>query len=132
MLDPIAMDRPPRQLELPLPGKSEGPEAKEEKRNVVRAPAAPFQLRVIEGEGRGRSTRLESRDDLARVLVGAAGDMLLKRISAPRGHEIQKRVDRLLALFDRVDREPLLERVLRRELDALEELLRESKPKPRR
>lgn len=126
MLDPIGMDRPPRQLELPLAGKSEHAEPEKAQRNAPRPTAAPF-LRVIDGEGRARADKLRSRDDLARVLVGAAGDMLLKRISAPRGHEIQKRVDKLLALFDRVDREPLLEPILRRELDALEELLRESK-----
>ncbi|MBS2030771.1 MAG: hypothetical protein JST54_22895 [Deltaproteobacteria bacterium] len=89
-------------------------------------------MRLIQGEGKGRQEKLRSRDDLARVLVGAAGDMLLKRISAPRANEITKRVEKLLALFDRVDREPMLEPVLRRELDVLEELLRDSKAKAKR
>jgi hypothetical protein len=60
------------------------------------------------------------------VLVGAAGDLLLRRISSTRAHDIERRVERLMDLFDRVDREPLLERVLRRQLDDLEALLRES------
>jgi hypothetical protein len=124
------MDKPPRQLELILTTAPGGP-AEGERREAPRAPAAPRQLRLLKGEGRGRDATLRSRDDLARVLVGAAGDMLLKRISAPRAHEIQAQVERLLALFDRVDREPLLEPVLRRELDGLEALLRESKPKRR-
>jgi hypothetical protein len=66
------------------------------------------------------------------VLVGAAADMLLKRISAPRAHEIERQVERLMDLFDRVDREPLLDRVLRRELDVLEALVRESARRPGR
>jgi len=127
------MDKPPRQLELPLHGRVEQVEPKQAERNVPReAPPAPRSLRLIQGEGRGRQDKLKSRDDLARVLVGAAGDMLLKRISAPRANEITKRVEKLLALFDRVDREPLLEPVLRRELDQLEALLRESRAKAKR
>jgi len=122
------MNRPPRQLELPLTGKAEPTEEHAASRSVPRESPAPRRLRLIQGEGRGRAEKLRSRDDLARVLVGAAGDMLLRRISAPRGNEIQRRVEKLLNLFDRVDREPLLEPVLRRELDGLEELLREHKP----
>lgn len=119
------MDRP-RQLELPLAGKSEAAPERTAIRAVPRD-EAPRRLRLIQGEGRARSEKLQSRDDLARVLVGAAGDMLLKRISAPRANEIQRRVEKLLGLFDRVDDEPALEPVLRRELDLLEQMLREQK-----
>lgn len=119
------MDRP-RQLELPLSGKQEALPERSATR-VVPRDEAPRRLRLIQGEGRGRSEKLHSRDDLARVLVGAAGDMLLKRISAPRGNEIQRRVEKLLGLFDRVDDEPALEPLLRRELDLLEAMLREQK-----
>lgn len=123
------MDRP-RQLNLPLPGAAEPTPLEEKNRVVPRSAGAP-RLSVIRGEGKPRNVALQSRDDLARVLVGAAGDMLLRRISAPRAAEIQRQVERLLALFDRVDREPLLEKVLRRELDALEVLVREGQGKPR-
>ena len=123
------MDRP-RQLPLPLPGAADPEQLESRSRPAPRTPGAP-RLSLIQGEGQARNTVLHSRDDLARVLVGAAGDMLLRRISAPRASEIQRKVERLLALFDRVDREPLLEKVLRRELDGLEALVRESQGKPR-
>ena len=127
------MDKPPRQLELPLTGRVEQAEPMQAERSVPReAPPAPRSLRLIQGEGKARNEKLKSRDDLARVLVGAAGDMLLKRISAPRANEITRRVEKLLALFDRVDDEPMLEPVLRRELDVLEDLLRDSRAKAKR
>jgi hypothetical protein len=83
-------------------------------------------LRVIQGEGQGREVKVRSRTDLAGVLVGAAGDLLLHRISSLRAQEIERKVDKLMVLFDRVDQHPLLQRVLQRELDDLEALVRES------
>jgi hypothetical protein len=91
--------------------------------NAVRSPP---RLSVIVGEGKPERRPLRSRDDLARVLVGAASDLLVRRISSVRAHEIEKRVDRLMDLFDRVDREPLMFKVLQRELDDLEALVKES------
>jgi hypothetical protein len=83
-------------------------------------------LSVIPGDGKPEPRPLRTRNDLAGVLVGAASDLLLRRISSVRAHEIEKRVDRLMDLFDRVDSEPLMMKVLRRELDDLEALLKES------
>jgi hypothetical protein len=88
----------------------------------------------MQGGGQGRQVRIRSRNDLATVLVGAAADLMLKRISVPRAHEIEQRVERLIDLFDRLEQEPLLARRVQRELADLEKLVRESatrKPRPR-
>lgn len=85
-------------------------------------------LRVIRGEGQRRPDEpLTSRDAVARVLMEAGADLLLRRISPERAEEIERRVDRVLALFDRVDDTPLLMPVLRRHLDELEALMRETR-----
>ena len=87
-------------------------------------------LRVIRGEGQGRPAEpLTSRDAVARVLIEAGADMLLRRISPERAGEIERRVDRVLDLFDRVDANPILMPVLRRHLDELEALMRETREK---
>jgi len=126
------MDKPPRQLPLPLDSNGgDGAALTSHVRQAPRPAGAP-RLRLISGEGQRKRAPLRSRDDLARVLVGAAGDMLLRRISTPRAHEIEQRVEKLLALFDRVDDAPALEPVLRRQLDDLEALLREPAPRPPR
>src|SRR5512132_1584275 len=94
------------------------------------APEAPARaLRVIQGEGRGRDPTLRSRDDVVRLLVDSAADLLLKRISPERAHEIQRRVDRIMRLFDRFNAEPLVLPILRRELDDLEQIWREGERK---
>ncbi len=87
-------------------------------------------LRVIRGEGQRRQDEpLTSRDAVARVLMEAGADMLLRRISPERAAEIERQVDRALDLFDRVDANPLVLPVLRRHLDALEALMRETRQK---
>jgi hypothetical protein len=87
-------------------------------------------LRVIRGEGQRRPDEpLTSRNAVARVLMEAGADMLLRRISPERAGEIERRVDRVLDLFDRVDANPILMPVLRRHLDELEALMRETREK---
>jgi len=94
-----------RQLELPL-----------------RRPA----LRVIKGEGQPRTDPLVNRDAVARVLVSAGVDLLLKRISPERAELIEQRVDEALDLFDAVDRDPSAQPKLKAVLDDLEALVRQS------
>jgi hypothetical protein len=107
----------PQQLELPLSAPAP--------RASVRAPAAG--LRLIHGEGRGQPEPLESRQAVVRLLVEAGADLLLRRISAARAGEIQRAVDQVLRLFDAVDATPALMPVLRRELDALEALMTQTR-----
>jgi hypothetical protein len=92
--------------------------------------AAPggARLRVIAGGGQRRQDEpLGSRDAVVRVLLEAGADLLLRRISPVRAEEIEGRVDRILELFDRVDAVPALMPVLRRQLDELETLMRETR-----
>ncbi|AEI66355.1 hypothetical protein LILAB_22300 [Corallococcus macrosporus] len=84
-------------------------------------------MRVIKGEGRRREEPLASRDAVARVLMEAGADLLLRRISPARAGEIERKVDRVLDLFDRVDVAPVLMPVLKRHLDELEALMRETR-----
>ncbi len=88
-------------------------------------PLAP-KLRVISGLGQKKAESLTSRDAVARVLIGAGADLLLRRISTERAEEIERQVDEILTLFDRVDRSPVLMPILAKKLDALEGLVRES------
>ncbi len=83
-------------------------------------------LRVIKGEGQGRADPLESRDAVARVLVQAGVDLLLKRISSERAEFIEERVDEVLDLFDQVDRDPAAQPKLKAALDDLEALVLET------
>lgn len=89
-------------------------------------------LRVIQGLGQKKQEPLLSRDDVARVLMEAGADMLLRRISPERAEEIEKEVDEILRLFDLVDDNRLLFPVLQRKLDALEQLMRETRERRRR
>lgn len=98
-----------RQLELPLRG--------------------PPKLRVITGLGQKEVEPLADRDAVARVLIEAGADLLLRRISSERAEAIEKEVDEVLALFDRVDSNPILMPVLKRKLDELEGLVRETREK---
>jgi hypothetical protein len=82
-------------------------------------------LRLIRGEGQGRDETLRSRDDVARLLVSSAADVLLRRITPDRAHEIETRVDKAMRLFDRAGRDPVARVLLRRELDNLEAVWRE-------
>jgi hypothetical protein len=89
---------------------------------------SPGGLRVIKGGGERRQDEpLVSRDAVARVLMEAGVDLLLRRISTARAAEIERKVDRVLDLFDRVDAAPLLMPVLQRHLDELETLMRETR-----
>jgi hypothetical protein len=106
---------------------------RQHKQPLSQEPGAPSRssgvgLRVIRGEGQRRPDEpLTSRDAVARVLMAAGADLLLRRISPDRAAEIERQVDRALDLFDRVDANPLLLPVLRRHLDALEALMRETR-----
>lgn len=99
--------RDERQLELPLASKPK--------------------LTVIKGEGQRRYEPLQSRDAVARVLIEAGADLLLRRISCERAEEIEERVDEILSLFDRVDKRPALMETLQAKLDELEQLMRETR-----
>lgn len=93
--------------------------------------AAP-KLRVIQGLGQKKQEALASRDAVARVLIEAGADMLLRRISPERAELIEHEVDEILRLFDLVDDNRLLFPVLQRKLEALETLMRETREKRRR
>jgi hypothetical protein len=110
----------PLQLELPLSAEARPVAAPAPK---PRAPA----LRVIQGEGKRRHEPLESREAVVRVLVEAGADLLLRRISPERAGVIQRSVDQVLHLFDQVDATPALLPVLRREIDALEALMSQTR-----
>ena len=69
---------------------------------------------------------------MARVLIEAGADMLLRRITPERAEVIEQEVDEILKLFDLVDDNRLLMPVLQRKLDALEQLMRETRDKRRR
>jgi thioredoxin-like negative regulator of GroEL len=84
-------------------------------------------MRLVRGLGQKKPEALTSRQAVVRVLIEAAADLLLRRISSERAEEIRVRVDQLLQLFDRVDRSPQLVPALRRRLDELEALMRETR-----
>lgn len=115
--------RKAKQLELPLKGLS----TNFRPQPPVTAPSTSRKVfRVIRGEGRKRDETLRSRDDVARLLVASAANMMLQRMSTERAHEIQARVDRVMHLFDLVERDPLAARFLRHELDELEKVWKEA------
>jgi hypothetical protein len=95
-------------------------------KNQMELPLRPW-LRVIQGGGEKKEPKLKDRNAVARVLVEAGADMLLRRISTERAEEIEKRVDEILGLFDRVDVDPAAFPLLQARLDALEELMRETR-----
>lgn len=118
--------RDERQLELPLT---------QRERVEAGAPAGAGRegereqprLKVIAGLGQKKQEPLASRDAVARVLIEAGADLLLRRISAERAEAIERDVEEVLALFDRVDRDRALLPVLQRRLDDLEALVRETR-----
>ena len=101
------MIKDPRQLELSLANKP--------------------RLTLIKGEGRRTEEPLDNRDAVMRVLIEAGADLLLRRISPERAEFIEERVDEVLALFDRVDREPGAIAELKKRLDDLEGLMRQTR-----
>lgn len=115
-----------RQLSLPL-----RVEPSPAEKRPPSTPTAERTFRVIKGEGHKREETLHSRDDVVRLLVGTACDVMLKRITADRAHEIQRRVDRIMRLFDRVPADPVATALLRRELDDLEGVYRDGQDKRR-
>lgn len=117
------------QLELPFdvtgtpPRASAAPAPKRDVSEHIR-----HGLRVIQGGGQKKQAEsLTSRDAVVRVLIETGADLLLRRISPARAEEIERRVDRVLSLFDRVDANPILMSVLQRELDELESLMGETR-----
>jgi hypothetical protein len=84
-------------------------------------------FRIIVGGGEWAEERLTNRQAVIRVLIGAGADLLLRRISPQRAGEIQRRVDEILVLFDRVDDSPNLMPVLQNRLDKLEVFMQETR-----
>jgi hypothetical protein len=84
-------------------------------------------LRLLRGAGEKKPQRLDSRDSVVRVLIEAGADLLLRKISSERAEEIRHRVERIMSLFDRVDGAPELLPSLKRGLDELEGLMRETR-----
>jgi hypothetical protein len=84
-------------------------------------------LAVLPGGGRKRPDRLTSRDAVARVLIEAGADLLLRRISHVRAEAIEAEVEAILTLFDVVDTQPARLPELERRLDELEALMSETR-----
>jgi hypothetical protein len=84
-------------------------------------------LTLLKGDGQRKQEPLDSRDAVARVLIEAGADLLLKRISCARAEYIEERVEAVLVLFDRVDHEPAAMAELKARLDELEALMRETR-----
>ncbi len=101
------MKKETRQLELPLSAKPK--------------------LTLIKGQGQRVQEPLTNRDAVARVLIEAGADMLLRRISPERAEYIEEKVEAVLVLFDRVDRDPSAMAELKTRLDDLEALMRETR-----
>jgi hypothetical protein len=87
---------------------------------------------VIQGGGQRTHEPLTSRDAVVRVLVESGADLLLRRISPERAETIERQVNEILDLFDRVDAAPDLMPVLRRRLDELESLMGQTRDVRRR
>lgn len=58
------------------------------------------ELRVIQGMGAAWKAHPVRRDEIASVIASVAADMMLRRISPLRAHEIQVQACRVLRLFD--------------------------------
>jgi hypothetical protein len=106
--------------------------AKRDDRQLEFALGAGPKLKLIQGLGQKQQEPLASRDAVTRVLIEAGADLLLRRISSERAEVIEHEVDEILRLFDMVDDNRLLFPVLQRKLDALEQLMRETREKRKR
>ena len=95
------------------------------KPNVAKSAASG--LRLLRGGNRRAEERLNSRDTVIRILIESGADLLLRRISAARAREIQRAVDEILLLFDQVDASPERIPLLRKQLDALERLMNDTR-----
>ncbi len=91
------------------------------------SPGEVPQLRLLKGDGERRFEPLASRDAVARALIEAGAGLLTRRISPSRVEAIERHVEEVLQLFDRVDREPMFAIVLERKLKALEAMMRETR-----
>ncbi len=90
-------------------------------------PARPG-LRVIEGGGQPKPReRLNSPEAVMRLLVEASADVLLRRISPERAHEIERQVGKTLRLFESSKGSVRHRQELDRALDALESLMDETR-----
>jgi hypothetical protein len=108
----FSFDAPPAEVAPPAPTPAAG-----------RRP----RLRVIQGGGQREREKLASRDAVVRVLLEAGADLLLRRISSVRAEEIERQVEAILALFDRVDQDPRRMPELQRRLEDLESLMTETR-----
>jgi hypothetical protein len=90
-------------------------------------PREPRKLRLIRGLGQKKQEPLASRDAVARALIEAGADLLLRRISPDRAEAIEQLVDETLRLFDLVETNRILLPVLARKLDELEVLMRDAR-----
>lgn len=84
-------------------------------------------LRVIQGGGARTYEKLASRDAVVRVLIEAGADLLLRRISSDRAEFIERSVNKVLDLFDKVDANAALMPVLQRHLDELESFMQDTR-----
>ena len=82
---------------------------------------------MIAGGGKRVHEPLASRDAVVRVLLESGADLLLRRISPERAGEIERRVERVLDLFDAVDRSAARVPELEREIEELEALMRQTR-----
>lgn len=95
------------------------------KDDQLQLPLQP-RLRVIQGEGQARREPLDSRDAVARILIEAGADLLLRRISPERAEAIEHLVEDALALFDKSERSPEYLELLEQRLAELESLVRQT------
>jgi hypothetical protein len=93
------------------------------------APREKPKLRVLKGGGERRHEKLASRDAVARVMMEAGADLLLRRISSVRAEEIDRQVNAILDLFDAVDRDPGRLPALQSALEDLEALMTDTREK---
>jgi len=92
---------------------------------------APHGLRLMMGEGKKQPEALNSRDAVARVLIEAGADLLLRRISVERAEHIERCVNRVLYLFDLTEEQPSQLAALQAHLEELELLMQESRGRRR-
>ncbi len=100
---------------------------KKDTRQLELSLSARPRLTLIKGQGQRVQEPLDNRDAVARVLIEAGADMLLRRISPERAEVIEQKVEAVLALFDRVGTQPAAMAELKVRLDDLEALMRETR-----
>ena len=91
-------------------------------------PSLRPKFRVIAGGNQRRERELTCRGDVVRLLAAAAAEMMLRKISPLRAHEIQRRAVKIMILFEKKassENDAELSRILSRELRQLETIWRE-------